>query len=513
MILGFKDFNWHNETLVKQTMEDYVRRIEEQMLHIACPPKDFAILRQIRCLSYEEFEYLSNNSPANSVEMLDSPLCEFLGIYSTSQYNQIFRGEGTLFDKYVNMIKRLFPKIAERFEKPEPVRFDVSPSSFLHTFVAGASGSGKTYAVKTIITDLLETDYYKDCTVIAFDVQGTLVEEIGKSATYDRPLWYFNPTLDYDKKFTINPFDTVHNEVTEGQISAAFSAMLGSDEFSDAQERVLPFIISLVLRYSGNMRDIAKILSVSTPDITKMTSEQRKWVMKGRKLSNIIHRDFWELFPKNVQEQTRKASLSKVVKVLEKQSVYDMMCRESTLDTVELVNSGATCLFDMNGAIPSQCNYLSFLISSIMSTCFAGLNDRDVIMVMDEAQYYTNKPLIETAMSKSRKYGMRFMIVSQMLTEKFDSASQKEILTNCTHFVMGRGTNKEIKRLVNDEYEDELPNRTFRVKQPTGTDTITTSSKYAKDNRPFKDDFDNKHHYKEPAQDVESNIFQPKFDD
>lgn len=159
-------------------------------------------------------------------------------------------------------------------EEPKPPTIDdfIRPGARTqHTYIVGATGSGKTELLKLLIRSYFD----KPCAVVVMDPAGDLAEQVARWPT-DR-LIYVAHDLELGQTPTINPFEIQDVAATDTspralntktvvaqQLLAAFQEVIGKGErgdFTTNMEAILePCIVALLDREGTTIRDLQRFM-------------------------------------------------------------------------------------------------------------------------------------------------------------------------------------------------------------------------------------------------------------
>lgn len=379
------------------------------------------ILEKYRMCTYEEFEYLH----IAEIEEKQRPL--FHVFKSLGMYDNIERSMAVMKfernkDGYLKFLAKNSPKnLMDWIHKTFSKREQVFPLEMMeaHTYMVAPTKSGKSTLMRHIIYELQEK--HPKFTQIILDPHGELSQDLLKTKGHD--VVYLDIDLQEGYIFSFNLFDVPNLE--ERTLRFAVENIIGVfneiivTNFSDNQRSVLKNTIDFLIdRGNSTMQDFLNLLNLE-PTILEEAKEYDDY-FKDNYLKGIINR-------------TRESIYTKLDGILTR-GLKDILIGESTVRLQELVNSGKTIIFNLDGlpddvSKPMFGKILLTYVKNILLLRGASKNPLPLFLYIDECQVFVTKKYSEL-LSQMRKFGVRLVLANQYFQQLLDENTKHAIEQN-----------------------------------------------------------------------------------
>ncbi len=318
-----------------------------------------------------------------------------------------------------------------------------------HTYIIGASKSGKSELIK----DLIFSDFEKENkSVILIEPHGDLAEQVAKlKGKNNEKLVYIDFTLDPEKTPVLNPFDIIDRSSENIEIQAqalidAFEDILGS-EFSTQMEELLGATIrTLMMTGKGDFWELRRFMD---------DENNSDLITAGKASPNPKDRLFFSdgSFNQQSYKPTKNSLKSKIGTYLGYAVFRNFTTGKSTIDLKKLTDGKMWVIFNLSkGNIGKKVSPIlgRFVIASLQNIILqrAKTTHRTpVYLYIDEFQNYTSET-IEEIFSESRKYGFHLTVAHQN-TGQLLGKMRDLIFSNTSVKIVGRNDTDQLKKLSN----------------------------------------------------------------
>ena len=313
-----------------------------------------------------------------------------------------------------------------------------------HCYIIGQSGSGKTSFLKLLVHRIKEIE---KASIILIDPHGDMAKELAEEI---QESLYLHPIK---SPFGLNPLDLPEHENREFAISIAIDALL--EVFRDALKLVegainVKYLLQVVLRYL-----YSKTNSPTMADLYKTILMLYRGEFIFEKASPDLKKEFDAL--ERMQPQTFISALSRL-EPYANDKLLKRITSKTTIDLKKLILPGNITLFSIPKADLGE--RLARLIAStivmrvwfeILARFRANEERKDVFLIIDEFQFISDLPVIETILSEARKYGL-YLILAHQHTKQLNEELLQSILTNCAVKVVFTVEGEDIKKLENMDH-------------------------------------------------------------
>lgn len=235
-------------------------------------------------------------------------------------------------EENLNLLKRfnhhpILDPFDDSFETLIPVH-----ERFMHTYITGQSGSGKSELLKSIIySDILRNDGV----VILLEPHGDLSKDVAKLPIDKNRLIYIDSSLQDGMTPTLNLFDLEDkNEKNIQKVAKVIVSVVKSvnddEKFSGAMEEMTYYCCCLLLRKGdSDFFEFSKLLN------DKKNAELLKLV---KSCPDLLEREYFEDYFKN-SKPTQDAVRRRVSKILKDSILQKLLNGTSTFDLEKAMNT------------------------------------------------------------------------------------------------------------------------------------------------------------------------------
>ena len=310
---------------------------------------------------------------------------------------------------------------------------------YRHAYVIGQTGSGKTTLLKLITHKLAE---FREVSVVVIDPHGDMAKELAEEipeSTYLHPI---------KSPFGINPLDLPEADDRDHAVTIAVDVLLGVfREVLKLMETAVnvKYLLQVILRtlYSksdsptmANLHDVILALYEGELDLDVSDPE---W---GKQLSAL----------KKMHDQTFISALSRL-EPYARDKLLLRLTSKTTIKFSEVMKPGKLTLF----AVPKSDlgENLARLVAStivmklwfeVLARARLGIKRTPVFVIIDEFQFVSDLPIIDTILSEARKYGLHLIIAHQH-TNQLPRNLLQSVLTNCAVKIVFMVGGSDVRRL------------------------------------------------------------------
>jgi DNA helicase HerA-like ATPase len=309
-----------------------------------------------------------------------------------------------------------------------------------HVYAVGQTGSGKTNFLKLLVHRLAERG---GSAVIVVDPHGDMVLELARELPGSL---FLDPIR---SPFGLNPLDLPAHENRDYAVTLAIDILL--EMFTDILKLVetavnVRYLLQVILRalYSksdsptlGDLYNTILALHLGQLDLDVQEAE---WVETLEVLREL-------------PEQSFISALSRL-EPYAKDPLLRKVTWRTTLDMNRVLAPGSVTLFSLPKATLGE--NLSRLLAStialkiwfeVLARARMGVQRAPVFLVVDEFQFLSDLPVIETILSEARKYGLHLVVAHQHL-EQLPPSLLQSLLTNTGVKVVFSVGGGDVKRLA-----------------------------------------------------------------
>jgi hypothetical protein len=327
-----------------------------------------------------------------------------------------------------------------------------------HSFIIGASGSGKSKLIGLFISKLLANATNRQkYRVVVIDPHASLEEDL--SGIADSTVVSFKNPDDGAELFAGAGTDiSAATELT----GTLFKSLL-ADQFNPRLERVLRF--SLFVLMTGQVMSLDNLKRFLT-DIeyrTKLIEHVSGFVPEN--IVKFFGTDFNELRTKFYNE-----AISPVVALVEEMQLQPSLGTQNdqTASLARLVNTHPLTVFSLNKVSMGEKvvkTVAGLLIQQIFLLAQARSFDQKVIMIIDEVSIIQN-PALAQILAEARKYNL-FVFLTQQYFGQIEKNIQDAIFANVSNYYVFR-VSEEDARALEGNLNIELPKESLLDEKEIG---------------------------------------------
>src|SRR3989338_3496842 len=304
-----------------------------------------------------------------------------------------------------------------------------------HFYVIGASGSGKTRFLETLIKQDIENDL---CFVL-IDPHGDLTDDI-KGYLYifhkDNPEFLHERVvlIDPTNKEQVVAFNPL--EITKGESAASIASELTEafkkiwhDAWGARMEDLLKNTLIALIQNNLTLAELPLFLT---------NSEVRRKILE--KVEHGVSRQYFERFnslPRRTQDEWMESTLNKVNAFLFDDSIRQLLASpKSSFNLREVMDEGKILLVKLDkGRLKGSADLLgSLLLAKIQAAAFSRtdtpeLQRKKFYLYIDEFQNFATESFIGM-LAEARKYRLALLLVHQNLP-LLSTTLRASILSNC----------------------------------------------------------------------------------
>ena len=320
---------------------------------------------------------------------------------------------------------------------------------WMHTYITGGTGSGKTESLKTLIHHQITRD--PDSAVVIIDPHGELCFQVAQFQEFrdsDR-LVYIDPKIFPDHHPVFNPFEIdpemVQDEDAldrlEQEISKQLSMALGEEsETTPIMKAVLtPCITTLLMMPDGHFGHLLDFMSKKGKRDLLQFAEAN--------LPNEYSLQMMREHFANLRNDTRQGIVYRLAKLVGKSNFVKATCGPSTFDLEKLIDERKIIVFNLSSKSLGEEGSMAFG-RLLMAKLFSIAKMRDIQkdpngryapihLFVDECQKYCTET-VEEVLIEARKFGLHATLANQSSENIRDSKVRDAILTNTNVKMVGR---------------------------------------------------------------------------
>ncbi|MCT7473647.1 type IV secretory system conjugative DNA transfer family protein [Aliarcobacter cryaerophilus] len=328
---------------------------------------------------------------------------------------------------------------------------------FMHTYITGQSGSGKSELLKSIVySNILRNDGV----VILLEPHGDLSKDVAKLPIDKNQLIYIEPSLQDGMTPTLNLFDLEDKcekniQKVAKVIVSVIKSVNDDEKFSGAMEEMTYYCCCLLLRKGdSDFFELSKLLN------DKKNTELLKLVKNS---PDSLEREYFEDYFKN-SKPTQDAVKRRVSKILKDSVLQNLLNGSSTFNLEKAMNTqGNVIIFRIQKEemLESYIYYARFIVGLIQIIALkrANIDEKDRVKTYCHIDEFHNfiTPAIEEILTESRKYKLYLTLAHQSISQIRNTALKDIILSNTNIKLIGKNSNKTLEALnstLNIKLED-----------------------------------------------------------
>ena len=342
---------------------------------------------------------------------------------------------------------------------PQNYYLDLASYDFdKHSFIIGASGSGKSKLISLLVDKISKSQQYKESyRVIVIDPHASLEKDLGgipKSRVIN-----FKGQDDSAELF--GGADTDVSASTE--LTGTLFKSLLNEQHNPKLERVLRFSLYVLMT--------AQIMSLDALKRFVTDIEYRNQILKhvdGFIPQNIIHffgTDFNELRTKYYNE-----SISPIASLVDEMQMQPSLAGgdENAMSLGQIINSNFLTTFSLNKVSMGEKvvkTIAGLLIQQIFLLAQAKTFDQKIILIIDEVSIIQN-PALASILAEARKFGLS-VILTQQYFGQIEKNLQDAIFTNVYNYYVFK-VSEEDARVLEGNLNIDIPKEILQGEKDKG---------------------------------------------
>jgi len=341
---------------------------------------------------------------------------------------------------FLESIAKIIPKPFESLYKKHAC-YIPTKSLQLHSYITGATGSGKTELIKFLIHNLGKTRKNAPFprALIVIEPDWKMCHELARHKEFDREKSFLfdvdldGRTIEDGRKLpSYNPFDFPHKDIASidayaQSLANAFEGAIGKD-FTPHMKDVVRSCFMVLLRWEG---------ATLTHDFFNMLSEDKcqPYIDFAKKNLESDEREVFENdFTSDAFNYTKSSLRVKFRSLLNPVFRRVIGQKNNSFDIEKIVNEGGIGLFALRGLGREGGSLLgSLLMARIQHICFnRGGNPTqkpETFLFVDECHNYINSS-IDTTLSEGRKHKIFLSLASQFQGKNMEPGLRETVITN-----------------------------------------------------------------------------------
>jgi nicotinamide riboside kinase len=328
-----------------------------------------------------------------------------------------------------------------------------------HSFIIGASGSGKSKLISLFIDQLFASSGIKqNYRVVVIDPHASLEEDlrgIQKAAIIN-----FKESNDSTELFAGAGTDiSAATELT----GTLFKSLL-ADQHNPKLERVLRFSLFVLMTAQVMSLENLKRLITELDYRNKLIDHVRDYVPKN--IVKFFGADFNEL-----RSQSYNEAISPIVSLVDEMQMQPALTEqdEHSKSLAKLISSNPLTVFSLNKVSMGEKvvkTVAGLLIQQIFLLAQARTFNEKVILIIDEVSVVQN-PALAQILAEARKYNL-FVFLTQQYFGQVEKPLQDAIFTNVSNYYVFR-VSEEDARALEGNLTMELPKESLLEGRETGS--------------------------------------------
>ena len=297
-----------------------------------------------------------------------------------------------------------------------------------HSVVIGASGTGKSKLISSIIKNLSQNSYNKvKYKIIVIDPHASIENDIG--GLQDTNVIDFKTEESSINLFTNSAIDIISQVES---IMSIFKNII-ADKYNSKLERVLRYSIHLLLEKGEfNLINLRKLL-IEIEYRNKIIKEVQETLQPN--IIEFFRVDFNELKTKSYQE-----AISPIISFIDEIQLLPAMNENNALKNIrDVIEENFITIFSLDQitlGLNITKTISGFTMQQILQLVQSHSFNEHIILVIDEVAIIEN-PIISRFLSEARKYNLSLILSGQYFGQISDTL-QKAIFTNVINYFIFR---------------------------------------------------------------------------
>lgn len=294
---------------------------------------------------------------------------------------------------------------------------------FKHSFIIGASGSGKSKFLCSFIQGIFDSEYHTKYKFLVIDPHAALIHDIG-GLSETKVIDFFHSSSSVNL-LQGNAEDYVSN--TELYLSLFQTLM--KDKYNTKMERVLRYSIQLMLQIETFSFSVFRKLLLDSTFRFSLLQEHR--FQLNDCVLNFFYQDYQEL--KSTSYGEAIAPILSFLDEMEMSPAFDQMADSLSLERTLEQNFLTLVSFNRIKLGDNVSKMLAgFVMLELLNIATSGKVKEPIIFIVDEVAVVEN-PILDRFLSEARKYGICLILVSQFF-HQISSHLQESILANVINY-------------------------------------------------------------------------------
>lgn len=366
---------------------------------------------------------------------------------------------------YAHYVAENFESIAPFLESTQKLPI-TEANRQLHTYITGATGSGKSEAIKSLIWHYLTRN--KSTALILLTPNGEISEQVAKfwvNLENDR-LVYIEPNLDGKFFPCLNPFD-VPNKANLSDIDAekyaeafrsAFQELLQAN-FTDQMDALLKSVLPVMIKLeNASIYDLIDFLEPKQDDtLNEKVFKYIDFANKNIKNKGILDFLNGQFIHDDSYNRTKLSIHTRLRNLFNSTIMQAVMVGKSTINIEELIEQGKLLIFNFpKGKMPLEYKILGiFILATIKIISFRRDGKERFTkchLFIDECQNYITTSLQEI-LEESRKFGLFLTLAHQQAGARMKAELFQSVLGNTAVKLTGVNQVETLQILANETGE------------------------------------------------------------
>ena len=304
-----------------------------------------------------------------------------------------------------------------------------------HSIIVGASGTGKSKLISTLVMNLSKNEEYKrKYKVVIIDPHAEIKNDIGGIEN--------TKILDFEKtKNSFNLFMRASKDliVTTELILSLFQTLM-ADQYNSKLERVLRHSIYLLTKL--NKMDFANLKKLLTE------VEYKNELLKADNLLESTI-DFFSVEFNKLKTESYQEAFSPIISFIDEMELLPGLKSKGTeRDLKDIIEDNFLTIISLNQSklgMNATKTIAGFTMQQILQLIQNYTYDEHIIFIIDEVALLEN-PILSRFLSESRKYNLS-LILAQQYFNQISEKLQKAIFSNMINYYIFRVSREDARIL------------------------------------------------------------------
>ncbi len=311
-----------------------------------------------------------------------------------------------------------------------------------HSFIVGASGSGKSKLISLIVDRMANSPLKDKYRVVVVDPHAALKDDVAHVPG--------SQIMDFGSDAVSLFSDTPHDIQAETELTTTLFKSLMSDQWNPKLERTLRFsLFTLITAKSMNLDNLKRFLTET--DLRQQVVDHTKEYVPDN-----INR-FWGSDFTEIRTQFYNEAVQPIIVLVDEMQLQPTMTGEGTASLETIINSNFLTVFSLNKVSMGEKvvkTVSGLIIQQLFLLAQGKAFDRKLIMIIDEVSV-VQTPALAQILSEARKFGLT-VILTQQYFGQVEKDLQNSIFTNVMNYYAFK-VSEEDARLLEGNMNIELP--------------------------------------------------------